>query len=48
METTRGIANAWIELAVSCAKIPVRYEADRMKQQQKEEAVRQEAGLAMQ
>lgn len=42
------VALDWLELSVSCAKIPVRYEADRMKQQQKEEAARQEAGLAMQ
>lgn len=38
----------WLKLAVSCAKIPVYHEANRMKQQQKEEAARQEAGLAMQ
>ena len=47
METKRKTANAWIELAVSCAKVPVRYAADRIRQQQKEEA-QQEAGLAMQ
>jgi len=31
----RQLADAWLGLAVSCAKIPVKYEADLLKQQQK-------------
>lgn len=30
------LANAWLELAVSCAKIPVKYEGNAMKKQQKQ------------
>lgn len=33
----RQLASAWLNLAVSCAKIPVKYEADLLKQQQKQE-----------
>lgn len=33
----RQLADAWLDLAVSCAKIPVKYEADLLKQQQKQE-----------
>ena len=33
----RQLADAWLDLAVSCTKIPVKYEADLLKQQQKRE-----------
>ena len=33
----RELAESWLELAVSCAKIPVKYEADIIKQQQKQQ-----------
>ena len=33
----RQLADAWLGLAVSCAKIPVKYEADLLKQQRKQE-----------
>lgn len=33
----RQLAEAWLGLAVSCAKIPVKHEADLLKQQQKQE-----------
>ena len=33
----RDLANGWLELAVSFAKVPVKYEADLIKQQQKQE-----------
>lgn len=33
----RELAESWLELAVSCVKIPVKYEADIIKQQQKQE-----------
>ena len=33
----RELANGWLELAVSFAKVPVKYEADLVKQQQKQE-----------
>lgn len=33
----RQLAAAWLGLAVSCAKIPVKYEADLLKQQRKQE-----------
>ncbi len=32
------LAESWLELAVSLAKIPVKYDADRLKQQQKQES----------
>lgn len=31
------LAGAWLNLAASCAKVPVKYEADQLKQQQKQE-----------
>lgn len=38
-------ANGWLELAVSFAKIPVKYEAEELKQRQKQEqAIQQEMG----
>jgi len=40
------LADAWLGLAVSCAKIPVKYEADLIKQQQKQEREQTE-GMAM-
>ena len=33
----RELAESWLELAVSCAKVSVKYEADILKQQQKQE-----------
>ena len=33
----RELADSWLELAVSCAKVPVKFEADSLKQQQKQE-----------
>ena len=40
-----SIAGAWLELAVSCAKVPVQYEADRLRQEQKQnETFSQEMG----
>ena len=40
------LAESWLELAVSCAKVSVKYEADVLKQQQKQEqaAIQQEMG----
>ena len=32
----RELAENWLELAVSCAKVSVKYEADSLKQQQKQ------------
>ena len=32
----RGLAESWLELALSCAKVSVKYEADVLKQQQKQ------------
>lgn len=43
-ETKEALAGGWLGLAVSCAKIPVRYEAEQFKQRQKEEQARQEVG----
>ena len=31
------LADSWLDLAVSFAKVPVKYEADLIKQQQKQE-----------
>ena len=31
------LADAWLNLAASCAKVPVKYEAEQLKQQQKQE-----------
>ena len=33
----RGIAGAWLDLALSCAKVSVKYDGDELKQRQKEE-----------
>ena len=40
------LAESWLELAISCAKVSVKYEADVLKQQQKQEqaAIQQEMG----
>lgn len=46
-ETKEALARAWLGLAVSCAKVPIRYEAEQLKQRQKEEQAQTEAGLAM-
>ncbi len=35
----RELAESWLDLAVSCAKVPVKFEADMLKQQQKQEQV---------
>ena len=42
----RELAESWLELAISCAKVSVKYEADVLKQQQKQEqaAIQQEMG----
>ena len=42
----RQLTEGWLELALSCAKISVKYEADVLKQQQKQEqaALQQEMG----
>ena len=42
----RELAESWLELALSCAKVSVKYEADVLKQQQKQEqaALQQEMG----
>lgn len=37
----------WLELAASCAKVPIRYEADQIKQRQKEEQAQRGAGPVM-
>ena len=33
----REIAGAWLDLALSCAKVSVKYDGDELKQRQKEE-----------
>lgn len=43
----KAAASAWLELAISCAKVPVKYEADELKRQQKEEKVQRETSQAM-
>lgn len=40
-------AYRWLELAASCAKVPIRYEADQIKQRQKEEQAQRGAGPVM-
>ena len=42
----RELAESWLDLAVSLAKVPIKYEADILKQQQKQEqaAIQQEMG----
>ena len=37
----RSLAESWLELAVSFAKVPVKYEADMLKQQQKQQTTLQ-------
>ena len=41
----RNIASMWLDLAISCAKVPVKYAADEMKHQQKEEQAQREVSL---
>ena len=36
-----------LELAISCAKVPIKYEADEIKQRQKEGKVQHEASQVM-
>ena len=43
----KAAASAWLELAISCAKVPVKYEADELKRQQKEEKAQRETSQAM-
>ena len=45
-EEKRELAGSWLELALSCAKVSVKYEADSLKQQQKQEqaALQQQMG----
>ena len=43
----KAAASAWLELALSCAKVPVKYEADELKRQQKEEKAQRETSQAM-
>ena len=38
----RELASAWLELALACAKVAVKYEADEWRQAQKEEQLQQE------
>ena len=38
----KEVASAWLELAISCAKVPVKYEADEIKRRQKEEKTQRE------
>ena len=40
----RALADSWLELAVSFAKVPVKYEADILEQQQKQAIPQQEMG----
>ena len=44
VEDKKQLASAWLGLAVTLAKIPVKYDADILKQQQKQE---QSAGLKL-
>ena len=46
-ESKESLAYRWLELAASCAKVPIRYEADQIKQRQKEEQAQRGAGLVM-
>ena len=43
----KELASAWLELASSCAKVPVKYEADEIKRRQKEEKTQREAEPVM-
>ena len=40
----RELAESWLDLAVSCAKVPVKFEADSLKQQQKQAIPQLEMG----
>lgn len=46
-ESKESLAYRWLELAASCAKVPIRYEADQIKQRQKEEQAQRGAGPVM-
>ena len=39
------LARAWLELAASCAKIPVKYEAETLKQENKSQIEAQQSGF---
>ena len=41
-EEKQALAGAWLELALACAKVAVKYEADEWRQAQKEELLQQE------
>ena len=41
----KKVANAWLNFAISCAKVPVKYAADEMKRLQKEEQAQREVSL---
>ena len=41
------MASAWLELAISCAKVPVKYEADEIKRRQKEEKTQRECSVVV-
>lgn len=43
----KEVASAWLELAISCAKVPVKYEADEIKRRQKEEKAQRESQQAI-
>lgn len=43
----KATASAWLELAISCAKVPIKYCADEHRRQQKEEKALLEAAQAM-
>ena len=43
----KAAASVWLELAISCAKVSVKYSADEWKQQQKEKQAQQTAELAL-
>ena len=44
----KELGKSWLDYSISCAKVLIKYEADRMKQQQKEEASQRVAGMEMQ
>lgn len=46
-EQRKRLGKAWLDFAASCARLPVKYEADLYKQQQKEEAACQKETLSM-
>ena len=37
-EDKQQLADAWLNLAASCAKVPIKYAAEQLKQQQQEES----------